>query len=145
MVRGDPLVAHDDLELFLTGWYRRELAGRPEDICQRAEVSNRWPKPGEDFPDVLVVIRDDSGPDTSILTAERQVGISVLAGTRDDPQDAVTLARIVHALRSQIPAVEPGNPVAAVLGANGPYPVPEPQERACRYLTITFVVVASPL
>lgn len=143
MARGDPLVIHDDLELFLTRWYRAALGRRPEVVCQAAIVANREPKAGEPFPAVLVVIRDDGGPETSILTGERSVGVSVLAGTKDDPQDAVDLARIVFALRSQIPAVEPGNPVAAVLGANGPYEVAEPQPHARRYMTFTLIVAAS--
>jgi hypothetical protein len=142
VVRGDPLVAHGDLELFLTGWYRAALAERPEDVCRAAKVDKREPAPGDPFPDVLVVIRDDSGPELSIVTAERQVGISVICKRE---RDAVELAKVVHALRSQIAAVEPGNPVAVVTGSNGPYEVPEPQPRFRRYMTVTLVVVASPL
>jgi hypothetical protein len=138
----DPLVAHDDLELFLVGWYRQALTARPETVCRGVVVDNKEPT-GTTFPAKLLVIRNDGGPDTSILTAERDVGLSVLAGTKENPKDANDLARIVHALRNQIPAVEPGNPVSAVLASNGPFPVAEAQPRARRYITLTLSVVGA--
>lgn len=140
----DPLVAHADLEFFLTGWYRAALAARPEGVCRNVVVDNKEPSAAP-FPARLLVIRDDSGPDTSFLTAERSVGLSVLAGSRMNPKDANDLARIVHALRSQIPSADPANPVAAVVDSNGPYPMEEAQDRARRYITLTLSVVASAL
>jgi hypothetical protein len=137
----DPLVIQADIELFLTQWYRNALAERPEAVCADVEVTNREPGPNVDpFPAKLLVIRDDGGPDTSIITAERNVGLSVLAGTKENPKDANDLARIVHALRNQIPAVIAGNPVAAVIASNGPFPVAESQPRARRYITVTFAI-----
>lgn len=141
----DPLVIHADLELFLTGWYRAALDARSEPVCQGVTVTNREPGPNEPFPDKLLVIRCDGGVDTSIITAERDVGLSVLAGTVENPKDANDLARIVHALRTQIPAVAPGNPVAAVLASRGPLAVPESQPRARRYIPVTFAVTGTPL
>lgn len=138
-------IIHADLELFLTEWLRRELAQRPEPVCQGVEVSNREPPVGETFPARLVVVRDDSGNRTSIITRHTSVGISVLAGTKDNPQDATDLARIVLALAEDCAAVEPGNPVAAVLESNGPYPVPEAQPHSRRYMTLVMSVVGSPL
>jgi len=139
----DPLVIQADLELFLTQWYRTALAARPEAVCRDVEVVNREPGPGEDFPERLLVIRDDGGPDTSVISAERDVGLSVLAGTKENPKDANDLARIVHALRTQIPAVAAGNPVAAVLASNGPFPVAESQPRARRYITVRFAIAGT--
>lgn len=140
----EPLVIQADLELFLVGWYRRVLAARPEPVCQGVEVGNAEPADGE-FPARMLVIHDVSGADTSFLTAHRDVYLSVLAGTQENPKDANDLARIVHALRSQIPAVEPGNPVAAVVSSRGPIPVPEEQPRARRLVVVTFSVVGAPL
>lgn len=140
----DPAVIHADLEMFLTDWYRRALAARPEPVCRDVEVGNTEPDDGE-FPARLLVIHDVGGADTSIVTAERDVNLSVLAGTLENPKDANDLARIVHALRLQIPAVEPGNPVAAVLSSRGPMPVPEQQPRARRLVVVTFSVVGAPL
>lgn len=140
----DPAVIHTDLELFLTTWYRAALDARPEDVCRGVEVDNREPNDGE-FPDRLLVIRDDGGPDTSLLTGSRNVGLSVLAGDPENPKDAADLAAIVHALRTQIPSSDPDNPVAAVLGSLGPYRVPESQPRARRYMTFTLSVVGKAL
>lgn len=140
----DPLVIHADLELFLTGWFRSALAARPEAVARGVIVDRKEPSDGP-FPAKLIVIRDDGGPDTSLLTAERTVGISVLAGTRDNPRDANDLARLVHALRTQIPSTDPANPVAAVLRSSGPIPVTEAQPRARRYMTLTLSVVAGAL
>lgn len=143
---GDPLVIHSDLELFLVGWYRDALQQLAEahPVCAGVEVDNKEPADG-DFPAKLVVIRDDGGPDTSLLTAQHTVGISVLAGTKEMPKDAIDLALIVHALRTQIPAVAPGNPVASIEDSNGPYPVAEAQPRSRRYMTVTMTVVAAAL
>lgn len=138
-------VIHADLELFLTGWLRDQLAQRTEVVCQGVVVSNREPPASGPFPPRMVVIRDDGGARTSIVTRQSSVGISVLAGTKDTPQDAIDLARIVLALAEDCAAVEPGNPVAAVLESNGPYPVPEAQPHARRYMTLVMSVVGSPL
>jgi hypothetical protein len=136
----DPLVIQADIELFLTQWYRTALAARSETVCEDVVVTNREPGPNDPFPAKLLVIRDDGGPDTSIISAERNVGLSILAGTKENPQDANDLSRIVHALRNQIPAVAAGNPVAAVIASNGPFPVAESQPRARRYITLTLAV-----
>lgn len=140
-----PKVIDADIEAFLTGWLRRELALRSEAYCLGVKVSNREPPPDTAFPERLVVIRYDGGPDTSILTSEASVGVSVLAGTKDDPQDANDLARMVKALLKDCAATEPGNPISAVLTANGPYPVPEDQPHARRYMTFTLALVGQQL
>ncbi|WP_156459339.1 hypothetical protein [Microbacterium sp. Leaf436] len=139
----DPAVIHADLVLFLVNWYRAALEARPEDVCRGVEVDNREPK--GDFPARLLVIRNDGGPDTSILTGRRNVGLSVIAGNEENPKDAEDLAAIVHALRTQIPSVDADNPVAAVLGSLGPYEVNESQPRARRYMTFSLSVVGKAL
>ncbi|WP_022886361.1 hypothetical protein [Glaciibacter superstes] len=136
----DPLVIHADLDLFLVGWYRRALAARPEAVCRNVVVDIRESNAARQL-----IVRADGGVDTSIISAERDVGLSILAGTVENPKDANDLANIVHALRTQIPAVEPGNPVTAVLRSSGPLPVPESQEKARRYITLTLAVAGTPL
>ena len=133
-------VIHADLEVFLIGWLARELAKRPEDFCKRVAVANHEPDPGPAFPDRLVVIRSDGGPSESIVTDAIDVGVSVFAGERTLPQDAIDLARTVRALLSDVAAVEPGNPVAAVRESNGPYRVVEAQQRTRLYMTFVMVV-----
>lgn len=161
-------VIQADVELFLTGWLRRELAARPEEFCRGVKVSNREPEPAQVkadpfpgvtqsvpmflgaessgyFPDRLVVVRIDSPTRTSIITDNVAVGISVLAGTKDNPQVVNDLSRMVCALVKDCAAVEPGNPVAAVLDVNGPFPVDERQQVARRYMTVVLSCVGSAL
>lgn len=145
MAAGDPLVVHDDLELFLCSWYRGRILARPEPLCAGVQVDRVEPSPGQAFPAKLIVIRDDGGPETSILTGERSVGVSILAGTKANPKDAKDLANIAYALRSQIPSGDPSNPVAAVLDSTSPVMVPEAQERARVYFTLTLAVAGRPL
>lgn len=139
----DPLIVDADLILFLTGWYRAFLAGRDEPVCGDVLVTDHEPLPGEEWPEKMLIISDGGGFQTSFLTGSASVRLNILAGTKEDPTDADDLARIVHAARSQIPAVEPGNPVTAVLGSTRPVAVREAQPRARRYLTLTLGVVGS--
>lgn len=145
MAEGDPLIVHADLELFLTRWYRERLATRPEPVCAGVQVDRVEPLPGEVWPDRLVVIRDDGGSETSFLTGEASIGVSVLAGSKAHPADAKQLAAIVYALRSQIPSADPANPVAAVIDSTFPVMVPEAHERARVYFTLTLAVAGRPL
>jgi hypothetical protein len=138
-------VLHVDLELFLTGWYRRELAARPEPCCEGVRVTNAEPGPDEPFPERLLVIRWDGSSRDSVVSDEASVGLSVLAGTKNNPQNANDLARMVRALAEKLPAIEPGNPVTVVRGSTGPFAITENQDRARRYLTLTLGVVGIPL
>jgi hypothetical protein len=92
-----------------------------------------------------VIIRDDSGPDTSAITQRVSIGVSVLAGAKDNPDPANELARFVKAILRDAASTDPGNPIAAVLGSLGPYPVPESSEHARRYMTFDYSVVGTPL
>lgn len=140
----DPLVIHDDLELFLTGWYRQALAARPEPVCAGVVV-DRTEDTTDDPPARQLIIRDDGATDTSFLTAEASIGLTVLAGTRENPKDAKDLARIVHALASQIPSGDPANPIAALLSRTTPVLVPENQPRARAYIAATFAIAGRAL
>lgn len=130
-----------DVALFLTGFIRRELALRPEPYCKSVFVSNKF-APANQPRERQVVVRDDGGPDTSVITSEPAVGITVLAMTE---AEANGLARMVKAIVRDCPGVDPGNPVAAVVASNGPYEVPEESTSHRRYMTFTFAVVGEPL
>lgn len=133
----DPLVAHDDLELFLTDWFRTALAERPEPVCHGVTVDRV-----ERGAEKALIVRDDGTTDTDVLTGAASIGLTVLAGTTTDPDDAKELARIVRALVSQIPSPDPANPVAAVTGQTGPFLVEEESPVARVYQTATLAVVA---
>lgn len=137
-------VIHADMLGFLIPWLTAELAKRPEAVCAGVSVRDAEPLAGKPVPPRMVIIRDDSGPTLSLVTAERSVGISVLAGTRETPKEANDLALIVNALLLDAARVEPGNPVAAVEEITGPFPVDDDLPRARRYSTATFIVAGSP-
>jgi hypothetical protein len=129
--------------LFLTGWFRTRLAARPEPECAGVVVDNKHPEPKEVWPEKLLVVRYDGGTPTSAVTDEATIGLTVYAGSKSYPQPAVNLARIVRAMLQQVPAVEPGNPVAAVITSNGPIAIPDDGPLACRYITADLSVAGT--
>jgi hypothetical protein len=133
-------VIHTDLELYLCDRLRAELHALPNAVAQVAQVDNTEPLPGQVWPKFLIVVHDFGGADTSVLTGERDVGISVLGGTKENPKACNDLALIVHAIARDIADNEPGNPIAAVVSSGGPYPVTESQPYARRYIPITYAV-----
>lgn len=136
-------IIHDDLELWLTGWLRAQLAARPEAVCQGVTVDNKVP--AGTLPSKLVVVRYDGSSLEELHVDSAAVGITVYAGTKALPKDANDLARIIRALIGDSARVEAGNPVAAVLGSTGPIPVADEGEKAVRYLTFELAVVGSAL
>lgn len=136
-------IIHADLELWLTGWLRAQLAARPEPVCAGVKVDNKIPAGA--LPPKLVVVRYDGSSVEELHVDSAAVGVTVYAGTKALPKDANDLARIVRALIGDSARVEPGNPVAAVTASNGPIPVADEGERAVRYLTFELAVVGSAL
>lgn len=131
-------VLFSDLELFLTGYLRAELAALGTPLASDVFVSNSFPSPARPK---AVVIRDDSGPSASVITKEPTIGVTVLAGDDQTNGKAATdLANIVHMLLSDCAGTQPGNPVAAVLGSNGPYKVTEESGQPRRYMTFELSV-----
>jgi hypothetical protein len=137
-------VIHVDLQAFLIPWLAAELEARPEAVSRDVSVRDTEPLAGRPVPKRMVIIRDDSGPTRSAVTAERSIGISVLAGTKESPEDAVDLALIVNAIISDVARAEAGNPVASVDEQTGPFSVEEDLPLARRYSTATLTVVGLP-
>lgn len=135
-------VIHDDIELFLCDWYRAALAARPEPYCANVEVDRVEPQ--GTWPARMLIVRFDGSTRASIVSDEATIGMSVLAGSKLNPKEAVDLARVVRALLEQIPSGDPDNPVAALLDASGPVAVPEDQDRARQYITADLVVAGKP-
>lgn len=140
----DPAVIHADLELFLTTWYRTALAARPESVCAGVTV-DRVESTRPQAPRKQLIIRDDGIVRTSFLTGQASIGLTVLAGTKENPKDAKDLARIVLALASQIASADPANPIARLATATGPYLVAEQSTFARAYIPVTFDVVGRAL
>ncbi len=139
----EPLVVHEDLELYLTARFRALLLARDEPVC--ANVTVRNVEPAGPLPPKLLVIRFDGSTRTSIVTDEASVALTVRAGTKENPKDANDLSRIVRALFHGLAGTEPDNPVAAVLSSNGPIPVPDAGPHAVRYIAGVLSVVGSAL
>lgn len=130
-----------DMELWLTGYLRAALEADGEDVEVDAKEPDELVTPLER---PLVIVRDDSGSRTEAITFDRQVGISVLAGTRTDDREARRLARLAYAIATDLDiALAAGSPVAAVTGANGPYGVADDQDVSRRYFTVSYSVVGS--
>ncbi|WP_315913581.1 hypothetical protein [Arthrobacter sp. lap29] len=131
-----------DVELFLTGFIRQELALIGTPITQGVFISNAFPSPARAK---TVVVMDNGGPSTSIITSQTQIGVTVLAG--DDPSqgsEAKALALLVKMIISDSARVDPSNPVAAVLRAGGPYRIREESGQPSYYLTFELAVVGQP-
>lgn len=138
------LVVPADVVLWLTGWLRSrlEVLAGTFGYCSDVVVRDREPSEGE-FPARLVVVSLAASVDTSVITTHVDVSLSTLAATKENPQECDDLARMVHALMRDSPGRQPGNPIAAVVASNGPYPVPEDQPRARRLSTFTLATVGT--
>ncbi|QOC26044.1 hypothetical protein IC744_06725 [Microbacterium hominis] len=139
----DPILIHDDLELYLIRRFRELLSSRPEPVCSDVKVDRVEPS-GESssWPARVLIIRDDGTTDLELHTGEASVGFTVLAGTKKSPKEAKDLAAIVRGLIDELPSADPSNPVAAVTSRFGPVMVAENQDRARVYITATLRVVA---
>jgi hypothetical protein len=135
------IVTPPDLELWLCGYLRAVLGSA-------VEVSNKEPaKLTVPLTRPLVVIRDDSGAKLSPVTFDRSIGVSVLAGSKQNDLPANDLARRVFGILTDDPGILTAaqSPIAAIVdaGCNGPYAVQEDQDVARRYLTVGYTIVGA--
>lgn len=134
-------VIFSDLELFLTGFIRGELAARGK---VGGFVSNEFSPPDKPMPPFQVIVRDDSGPRSSVVTKSPMVGVTVLGSDAYNKAATADLALLVFAIMEGCARVEAGNPVAAVLESNGPYRVPDDTGHPRRYMTFELSVTGTP-
>lgn len=138
-------VIFTDVELFLAHHIKARLdsiaAGPPgphQVLATDVYVGNQYPPERRHK---TVVVRDDGGPGTGLVTKSTSTGFTVLAGDdATEGNEATDLALLVSAIVAGCPAVETGNPVAAVLTMNGPFKVPDPSGQPRRYLTAALAV-----
>lgn len=133
-------VIYSDLELFLTGFIRGELVARGK---TGGFISNEFSPSDKPTPPFQVVVRDDSGPRSSVVTKTPTIGVTVLGSDTYNKAATTDLALLVCALVEGCARVEAGNPVAAVLGSNGPYKVPDDTGHPRRYMTFELSVTGS--
>lgn len=130
-----------DVEMYVTQRVRSWLAARPEEFCRGVSVGRREPDSSMKYPVRMVVIRDDGAMDAEPTTFDVSLGVSVLAGTKAIPDDALLLARLLRAfLTSREFLADPACPFASVEGTSGPVLVPEDASFARAYLTFDGVV-----
>lgn len=140
------MILDPDVPLWLTGEIRAKLTALADPAFPLAKgwVSDREWAPPPSTPNAAapawqVIVRDD-GINDDEFTGDATVGISVLAGSKQNPSPAARLARIVKAIVKDTPRVESGNPVADVESFLGPYQVPEPGTWSRQYMTATLTV-----
>ncbi len=132
-------VTPPELEAWLCAYGRLQLPNVSFDNKEPAKLSLPLSKP-------LVVIRDDAGPRRSHITFDRSIGISVLAGSRQNDKPANDIAREVAAIfMDEAIITAPGSPIVSIewSGCNGPYPVADDLDVARRYLTVQYTTVGS--
>lgn len=91
----------------------------------------------------LVVVRVDSLTRASPPLFDASLGVSVLAGSRQDDREARDLSATVFAiLTDEDIAVDEATPVVSVNieGCNGPYSIDDPLDVSRRYMTIAYAV-----
>lgn len=120
-----PAVEYADLELWACNYLRPLLS---------ATVDRRFP-PKEWLPGSWVVVRDDSGPDLTPVTASRNMGFTIIGG---DYATTSVLARHVAYLLRISPQPGPASPVVDCR-IRGPYSL-DATGRSEFYLTAELTV-----
>lgn len=138
-----------DVPLFLVGEIREQVDALQDPRFGRADGwvhTREWLRETDagEPPRWQVIVRDDGTDDIELGVGSASIGVSVLAGSKQDPSPADDLARFVKRIVRATPRVEPGNPVAAVTSLRGPWPVEEPTTYARRYMTCELTVVGDP-
>lgn len=134
-----------DLELWLTQYLRRRLAG---EYGQAVQVSNKEPATlALPLSTPLIVIRSDGGTPQSWISWDWSVGVSVLAGSRTNDKPCSDLARLTFGLLTDPNIWDySGSPVARVNleSCLTPVPVVETLDVARRYMTVDYILAATP-
>lgn len=135
-------VLDTDLESFLTEYIRTGLGKLGLPVADGVFISNRFPP--ERRPKTVVVM-DNGGPSTSIITSQPRIGVTVAAGD-DSSQgaEAKQLAALVKMILNDSAQPEPGNPVASVVRSTGPYRITEENGQPTYFMTFELVVVGQP-
>ncbi len=141
----EPLAIEDDVILWCTTRFRTWLATRDEPYAQNVTVDSREPSPDDDPPSYPLVIFTDNGGDSDTpWTGQADIGVSVLAGTKQNTKPAMDLARLVRAGAGILPSLDAGNPISAVVSATRPALVPEDAVHGRAYFLLTVAVASRP-
>lgn len=137
-------VIFTDVEEFLTRHIRVKLAAVAGQPYQGSFISNEFYSPDPQVPrqppPFQIIVRDDGGPRSSVVTKTISAGVTVLGSDAKTKKPTTDLALLVAAIVESCAAVEADNPVAAVTGSTGPYKVADPSGKPRRYMTFTLAV-----
>ena len=136
----NPLVLPADVVSYLVPYLRASLTAHFPDV----KVADAEPDANAKWPAELVVIRHDTNSATSVITEDVSIGVSVYAGTKENPQRARDIARYVYAFVRASPGLQVGNPIAAVTDSNGPYLTSDERSVALAYQTHSLSAVGTP-
>lgn len=138
-----------NVALFFSTDIRRAIAARadPAFPLAKGRIADReWLKETDSGqqPAWQIIIRDDGTDDVGLGLGDASIGVSILAGSLQNPEPAVTLARIVKSIIRAMPRVEPGNPVVRIVSLTGPTAISEASTYARQYLSCGLSVVGIP-
>jgi len=122
------VVEYDDLELLLGPYLRANLTTWAP-LVDRKFPATTW------TPGYAVVVRDDGGPDQTLITGSRSIGLTVIGAAN---QQTKQLAERVATLMRALP--DSSNLPVADATVRGPYSLNAPT-RAEFYLTADLIVV----
>lgn len=132
-----------DLEVWGTGLLRETLRAEgwsvEVDSTEPADLLVPLDRP-------LIVVRVDSLTRASPPLFEASLGVSVLAGSRQDDRVARDLSTMVFAvLTDEDIAVDEATPVVSVdlEGCNGPYTIDDALDVSRHYMTIAYTVTGT--
>lgn len=131
-----PAIEFPDLELWLADYFRAGIPG--------CTAGRRFPDPKATLSGYWLVVRDDSGPDLSIVTAARRVAVTVIGPESAGHAATRAVAERAASLLRTSPAPGDVSPVAACEAVRGPYSL-DATGRIEYYLTADLVVVGKPI
>lgn len=132
-----------DLEVWGTSFVRSALKAEGWDVEVDSTIPAELVVP---LARPLVVVRVDSLTRASPPLFDAALGVSVLAGSRQDDRKARDLSALVFTiLTDEDVAVDEATPVVDVdfEGCNGPYSIDDPLDVSRRYMTIAYTATGS--
>lgn len=126
-----PVVIFPDVEAWLVGYLRDQLAARSEPVTSDVYVSNAVPDKRHDR---MVIVRRDGGQRLGPAHELARMSVRVWGATDEEVAD---LTAIVRALMSASPGV---GPVRRAVEIAGPSRLIEESGQPVRFFTFEFIV-----
>jgi hypothetical protein len=128
-----PVVMFTDVEAWVCGWLRDQLAARPGPYARGGYVSNQVPSPRTER---MVLIRRDGETRLDVVREAARLGVQVWASADAEVADLTGLVRGLLAAN-----VGEGS-VRGYSETVGPITVPDPSGQSLRYFTAELIARA---